>query len=209
MTQLIEKRSRLEYYRINLFEKKSYSERVSKEKLEKKVFFLDFDLYNLENLEEIDFFFKESFEQRLERAIFNQFESNIEQGQIFENEYMGEVDQNEINLTNTQSQKDDNICSNETIEPLKKKSKLEVIQPNKSNNPIFFEIDDISLMRSDVTTLIGENWLNDNCIIAFMKLFKTIKNVLVLDAFKTEKFLSNKHINESEIFPKVILFNFF
>ena len=42
-----------------------------------------------------------------------------------------------------------------------------------------------------------------------MKIFKLNKNILILEAYQTAKFLKNQVINESEIFHKVKIFNSF
>ena len=237
MKQLLQKRTRLEHYRLNVLNPIIESERSRERKLKNKAFFNRNDLYEIQNLKTIASVIhgKETEEdESLPTEFVNQLEQNLIE--IIDEEINDDNDQKEDKeLINNQSKKfkidfheefkdnysnkrenqhystnlNDNqninqkACSS-TMQELAESQLEEEIVKNDLNDLILYQIDDCLLKRKDIECLLDQNWLNDTCILAFMKSLNTNNKILILNPIQTSKFLVNKSIKDSEIFPKVI-----
>ena len=133
---------------------------------------------------------------------------HIDNSNVINNGEQDDINNNSSKKLKINHQRDVVPKEQETLEPNvlqnAKSSEFIIKEENAKDDIILFQIDDVVLKRKDIQCLFDRNWLNDACILAFMKSLNTNKNILILNPMQTSKFLVEKSIQDSEIFPKVI-----
>lgn len=192
--QLLFKRTRLEYYRLN---KKSLDSEHTKRKKEANIiFFKNTDLYEISNLEVLDELKKNKFD---DTSNFESIESNLEFA-ASENEYdeFDDEENEEINieldqvlLSANHNTKKTIIEEREEIQISNKKQKLNNLDETETERAteflkndseyVFYQIEDVPILKKDIKSLEEKKWLTDVIIDSFMKSISNKKKVLVLN----------------------------
>ena len=235
LKQLFQKRARLEYYRLNSEAPKT-SASQEKKKLKEKKFYLETDLFEIKNLDELPARIKhfEFKEQEIDTQEKNDHSNDLNtdnDGENLSDELRIDDNQNDYILINRDESEDVasslvedlpndfyddegeyDIAVKDSSQQIKRIRKYSNSNESLNNdlatdNYIYFQIENIYVMQDDIKSCINQNWLTNTCINAFMKTFD--KNCYVLDYIQANKFMQPfNHLNKIEnIFPKVSYFS--
>ena len=223
LDQLINKRMRLLYYRINntddtpLFKQ---SKHAIEQQAAKEQFFKTTDLYTYKQEMLVDINNKKKKTKTIEQTeIKIEFEEENQNNEE-ENEYEDQIiekeieELEEIELDNFEDIEYEELDDSEEETEIDesddtriKKFKSNII--SDKTNYIVFQIEDNLIYEKDVNSLNKPNWLTDNIIMSFMQTF-TQQNLLFLDYNKMSKLANyscnNDNMKLFDIFPKVNYF---
>ena len=234
LKQLFQKRARLEYYRLNSATQK-VSASYEKKKIKEKMFYLEKDLFEIRDLNELPSMVKE-FEVKNQEVNFQDTnmlpnDLSVQQTNNFTEDLLDDLrtEQNQsdyIIINRDESEDiaaslmeelpddfydDDEVQNIEVSDSTNEFKRFKITNTNETHNTdltrdnyIYYQVENIYVMRDDIKCCNDQNWLTNTCINAFMKTFDN-KNCFVLDYIQANKFMTpfNDNNKIQNIFPKV------